>query len=112
MRFRPAFLFCVLVSSALWGQTRPEFLDGPAYSVLPNPAAIAVGDFDRDGKPDIVEAGQGVTTLLGNGDGTFRTGKNSVMTQNPGSLAIADLNEDGKLDLVTTDFKTNVSILL
>ena len=112
-RYVAVILSPVLIVSALFAaDQRREFLDAPSYAVLPNPTVIAVGDFDGDGKPDIVEAGQGITTLLGNGDGTFRTGKNSVMTQTPNSIAVADFNQDGKLDLVTTDFMTNVSILL
>jgi len=98
--------------TTMLAQQRPEFLDAPAYPVLSDPAAIAVGDFDGDGKPDIVETGRGMTTLLGNGDGTFRTGKNSAMSQTPNAIAVGDFNEDGKLDVVTSDFLNNVSVSL
>lgn len=68
------------------------------------PAAVAVGDVNGDGIPDIVAAdywvGQdcGLGILLGNGDGTFRT---TFLPHVRGvtSIVIADLNADGKLDV-------------
>jgi hypothetical protein len=113
MRFYSQFLLLVFaISPALWGQTRPEFLDAQTYASSPSPAAIAIGDFNGDGKLDIVEAGQGVSTILGNGDGTFSTGKNSPMTRNPNSIAVGDFDHDGKLDLVMADFLDYVSVML
>jgi hypothetical protein len=37
-----------------------------------NEFSIAAGDFNRDGKEDIVASGNEIFVLLGNGDGTFR----------------------------------------
>src|SRR6202162_295764 len=50
---------------------------GPAtnYPVGTGPAAVAVGDFNGDGKPDVAVANSGstfVSILLGNGNGTFQ----------------------------------------
>jgi VCBS repeat protein len=91
----------------------------PALSVLAtgNPSSIIVGDFNGDGKPDIViafdsEFGFGVATLSilrGNGDGTFQapssipipffSGFDPVNVVGVSSIAAADFNGDGRLDL-------------
>jgi FG-GAP-like repeat len=69
-----------------------------------NVGSLAVGDFNEDGKPDLVVAtiagGQVSIVLLGNGDGTF-----SQQPPIPNSFGflraeVADLNGDGHQDLV------------
>ncbi|HEY7088119.1 MAG TPA: VCBS repeat-containing protein [Tepidisphaeraceae bacterium] len=70
---------------------------------------LAVGDFNGDGKLDVVSASDGlsitgqsrITLLRGNGDGTFASSASSVSVFGvPLSLATGDFNADGKLDLV------------
>jgi hypothetical protein len=63
---------------------------------------VAVGDFNRDGNPDIVSADSTgtVSVLLGNGDGTF-----GFPESFPGVgsfIVVADFNHDGKLDVAGT----------
>jgi len=62
---------------------------------------IAVGDFDGDHKLDVALLsfnGFSVQIMLGNGDGTFRTGASFVAHAVAG-LVTSDFNGDGKLDL-------------
>ena len=87
------------------------------------PTGVAVGDFNKDGKPDIVVASSsgccplsgGITVLLNNGNGTFGT---PVMYSNPsgvdnGLVAAADMNADGNLDVVeSSEGGSNVAVFL
>ncbi len=69
------------------------------------PVALAVGDFDGDGKLDLAVAENNVGTaqveiLLGNGDGTFRSGPIYTIGPLISSITTADFRNSGKLDLV------------
>ncbi len=77
---------------------------------------IAVADFNRDGKPDLVvlnhptSSTASVLVLLGNGDGTFRaplllTGAGSTST----AIAAGDLDGDGNPDVVALSATTETN---
>ena len=87
-------------------------------STFYNPYAVAVGDVNGDGKPDLAitiqdqkTLNQGIAVALGNGDGTFKTPALFHSTRQnpnldvplPGYVKMIDLNRDGHLDLVYTN---------
>ena len=80
------------------------------------PFAVAVGDFNGDGRADLAVANNGsnsVTILLGNGGGTFVVASSPSTGSSPRAIAVGDFNGDGRLDLaVANQFSNTVSILL
>jgi hypothetical protein len=89
------------------------------------PAYVAIGDFNGDGNPDLAVAcftlaptSGTLRVLLGNGDGTFRAGKNFPIGVNPTGLITGDFTGDGKLDLAVCEINLvpggppGVSVLL
>jgi uncharacterized protein (TIGR03437 family) len=87
---------------------------GSPFAVGISPIFVAVGDFNRDGKLDIVTANSGdntATELLGDGSGGFVAAPGSpfVVGMNPASVAVGDFNGDGKLDIVTANSGDNTA---
>lgn len=93
----PTLSFTALVNSAALG----------------TPLATAVGDFNRDGKPDLVVGDIGHNIWLGNGDGTFTQKSSTGTGATPVSIAVGDFNGDGIPDLASVDFTSSaVHVLL
>lgn len=92
------------------------FSEGPHVPVGNLPFSVAVGDFNRDGKQDMVTAnyaGNDVSVRLGNGDGTFNAGNSITVGSNPNAVAVGDFNGDGNQDIAVSNFFSNsVSIRL
>lgn len=80
-------------------------------SISTAPFAFAVGDFNRDGKLDLAVTSyipnNGVTILLGNGDGTFRIGTTYSFGVQLFYIAAADLRSNGITDLIVSDDGSN-----
>jgi ankyrin repeat protein len=106
--------------SVLLGDGTGSFVpaSGTPFSAGTTPAAVAIGDFNRDGIPDLAVANSGgtdVSIFIGNGDGTFdpATPPTVSVVSAPAGVAIGDFNGDGKLDLaVTNNSDDSVSVLL
>jgi hypothetical protein len=80
------------------------------------PVAVALGDFNHDGRVDLAVVNQGdgtVGILLGNGNGTYQPMEAYLVGSNPSAVTVGDFNRDGKLDLAVASVGTNsVGILL
>ena len=108
--------------SVLLGKGDGTFLPAVSYLAGYGPRSVAAGDFNGDGKQDLAVAvagdsynggGQGVSVLLGKGDGTFQTAQTFPTGTYPISVAVGDFNGDGILDLaVANEDSDNVSVLL
>ena len=88
-------------------QTQIDIGGGAAPpAALPVPSAVAVGDFNGDGIPDIAvtdSANNNVTILLGKGDGTFTAPVRFPTGAKPVALLATDINSDGALDLAVVN---------
>jgi hypothetical protein len=76
---------------------------------------IAIGDFNNDGKPDLVVTNQtssNVSVFLNQGSGTFGSGVTYAGGSQNYFLALADYNGDGKLDILFADVTGEVNLLL
>jgi hypothetical protein len=89
--------------SVLLGNGDGTFGTGTVYhfdrSVAGN--SMAVGDFDGNGKLDVVIGGPSLSTFLGNGDGTLQPPRFSAdFGYFPVQSPLVDFDRDGKLDLL------------
>jgi len=79
-----------------------------------NPMVLGTGDFNKDGKTDLVTYGHqyAIGVSYGNGNFTF-TGNNFYGTgQTPSTIKVVDLNNDGNLDIITGNWDgVGISVL-
>jgi len=90
----------------LLGKGNGTFRIGAAYPLnFSGFGPIVVGNFNRDGKPDLaVACGNGVCILLGKGNGEFKLPRKYAIDAVAASwaLVVGDFNNDGKLDIAAT----------
>ena len=114
-----AAVLCLTLAVLTSGRAS-EFAAAVNYPAGLQPYSVAVGDFNRDGIPDLAAAdfgGNTVSILLGQGGGVFQAAVSYAVGPFPASVAVGDFNGDGFLDLVvanTNNYKAggSLSILL
>ena len=76
------------------------------YGAGDEPSDVAIGDVNRDGRPDLATAnaaGNSVSVLLNRGDGSFQESVVYATGLNPTSVGIGDLDGDGAADLAVAN---------
>jgi hypothetical protein len=86
--------------AVMLGDGKGNFTKGPTTTSESGFQMLSVGDFNRDGKLDVVSVGHFLTTFLGKGDGTFTQGKNYPYETIALQWVAGDFNGDGILDLM------------
>jgi hypothetical protein len=97
----------------LSAETRVDIRDAPPLvSAGDFSSFVATGDFNGDGKADLI-VGESqsfrISVALGNGDGTFQRRREfySDLTSEPWAAVVGDFNGDGRLDFATADHTAN-----
>ena len=121
MRTRVFVLSSLIATAGIaMGLAGPPLLvpaDGSPTSVGREPVNLAIGDVNKDGRPDLVVAsGQGlrVTILLGQGDGRFAQmpAEAFAVPERSSEMALGDVNGDGNLDLALASHDSYRIVLL
>jgi hypothetical protein len=93
-------------ASVFLGTTSEQWKAGADLDLGKSPSSIALADLGSRGTSDLVvshDTENTVTTLRGNGDGTFQAATSYPAGASPNSLAVADFNGDGHLDIAVSN---------
>jgi 6-phosphogluconolactonase (cycloisomerase 2 family) len=108
--------FTPTYSPAKTSITSADFIAKQDFTTGTNPISVAIGDLDGDGKPDLVVANQGPSTVSvyrnasssgSISSSSFATKVDFTTATDPQSVAIGDLDGDGKPDLAVANFGSN-----
>src|SRR5262249_40237819 len=106
--------FYVMLSSGAGGFASPVRYDLGAGAISPKSALV--GDFNGDGKPDVVVTNSNtgnLSILIGDGGGGFGPATILALAEAPVLMAAGDFNDDGAADLaVTRNESGNIAVLL
>ncbi|HXW16357.1 MAG TPA: FG-GAP-like repeat-containing protein [Terriglobia bacterium] len=103
--------------SVLLGNGDGTFQPQSTYAVATggsNAYGVAVGDFNKDGSPDIAVASSGgVSVLINTGTGLFDPAVGYTAGNTAYAIAVGDFNLDGNPDLAVANvYGSNLSVLL
>ena len=91
-----------------------SFRSATPFPVGMGPVAIDFGDFNKDGKRDLIVANSSsndVSVLLGKGDGSFQAATSISVPGGPRGIAVADFDRDGADDFaVAVSINSNVTV--
>jgi len=114
-KFDAATTFTVFINTTT-KVGNPTFAYPPrGYTTGYQPSAIALGDFNRDGRLDAVVPASGsntVSVMLGDGKGAFDPGVTSIDGGQQYYMVAADFNNDHNMDLAFSGYGGTVDILL
>lgn len=107
--------FELKLSAPAFASPRNYSLDSTgSLSVSAQRTSIVTGDFNEDGRMDLVAtngATDTISLLLGNGDGAFQEAAHYKTGRGPSAAVVGDFDRDGNLDVVTSEAWGTVSVL-
>ena len=107
------FIFTVAFCFSINLNSQVSFLTTTSYSLPQTPYSVVSADFNNDGKLDLATVsylGNSISSLLGNGTGTFASPTNFPTSFAGYSIVCADFNTDGKMDAAVANDQSASSI--